>query len=294
MLSASFFKIFLTFAILSLVLANFNTTSIHKRPHGMSAGYRKKETMKRIIRKKYVKTNSAFHSRDLLSSVGGLGGVDGLVSGVGGAGSLVGGGGGVDNIVGSLGGGGGVDNVVGSLGGGGVGNIDDLLAKVNILSTNMRNCESDIKGSLLLVKQNPSIASKRSFQKKVHAQVTWYRKQSADFPVLSAEMKSLHQSLLPIAESTEPDQYSELGRMLKGIDQNIVDTLADIDLMVYSAPILGNTLGPLVYDIKCVVEDVLNIGTNVLDGLLDISLLASAGAQAHSLVCKCVPTHKIC
>ena len=38
---------------------------------------------------------------------------------------------------------------------------------------------------------------------------------------------------------------------------------------VYQIPVLGPILGPILYDIKCIVDDILNVGEVVLDGLLN-------------------------
>lgn len=50
------------------------------------------------------------------------------------------------------------------------------------------------------------------------------------------------------------DRTNQVEVILKEIVDSIKYTLDDVNLLVYSLPVLGPILGPIVYDIKCVGE----------------------------------------
>lgn len=63
-----------------------------------------------------------------------------------------------------------------------------------------------------------------------------------------------------------------------------------------SLPILGPVLGPIPYDIKCIIDDLLNIAQVVLDGLLN-SLspqLTSISENYLVSICRMGPSLPVC
>ncbi|KZP31335.1 hypothetical protein FIBSPDRAFT_849827 [Athelia psychrophila] len=65
------------------------------------------------------------------------------------------------------------------------------------------------------------------------------------------------------------DRTDDLETLLKNTVNLNKNALSSVDTIVYNLPIVGKTLGPIVYDIKCVVDDVLNFVENTADGLLN-------------------------
>ncbi|KAI0793494.1 hypothetical protein C8Q75DRAFT_804301 [Abortiporus biennis] len=65
------------------------------------------------------------------------------------------------------------------------------------------------------------------------------------------------------------DRSDELETILKKIVNASKDLMGNIDANVYELPVIGSTLGPIVYDIKCILDDVLDATENISDGLLN-------------------------
>ena len=56
---------------------------------------------------------------------------------------------------------------------------------------------------------------------------------------------------------------------------------------MYHIPVLGPILGPILYDIKCIVDDILNIGQVLVDGLLNDLQPQLKGLSGNYLVSVC-------
>jgi hypothetical protein len=65
---------------------------------------------------------------------------------------------------------------------------------------------------------------------------------------------------------------------------------------VYQIPVLGPILGPILYDIKCIVDDILNVGEVVLDGLLNDLQPELKGLSGNYLtsVCRMAQSLSVC
>ncbi|XP_006454352.1 hypothetical protein AGABI2DRAFT_189622 [Agaricus bisporus var. bisporus H97] len=62
----------------------------------------------------------------------------------------------------------------------------------------------------------------------------------------------------------------KLETLLKDLVNLHKHTLSYIDVVVYQLPVVGPMLGPIVYDIKCILDEVLNAVENISDGLLNV------------------------
>jgi hypothetical protein len=66
--------------------------------------------------------------------------------------------------------------------------------------------------------------------------------------------------------------------------------------IVFNLPVLGPVLGPIVYDLKCVLDGLLDLSQLQLDGLLNsLSPLLSGLTQNYSeSVCRMAPSLEVC
>ncbi|KAF7969347.1 hypothetical protein HWV62_27681 [Athelia sp. TMB] len=103
---------------------------------------------------------------------------------------------------------------------------------------------------------------------------------SGDFHQQAAtELTAFHSNILGIQDILSQlgedkglknyDRTDDLETLLKNTVNLNKDALSSVDAIVYNLPIVGKTLGPIVYDIKCVIDDVLNFVENTADGLLN-------------------------
>lgn len=83
------------------------------------------------------------------------------------------------------------------------------------------------------------------------------------------------------------DRSNELETLLKDLVNLSKDTLSYIDELVYQIPVLGPLLGPVVYQIKCILDDVLNAVENLTDAILNAvqPLLVALIGQVTAAAC---------
>jgi len=83
------------------------------------------------------------------------------------------------------------------------------------------------------------------------------------------------------------DKGDKLETVLKNVVNATKNALSAIDVLVYRIPLLGSVLGSLVYQIKCIIDDLLNATENVTDALLNglAPLLRNLDNQVVSLLC---------
>jgi len=58
--------------------------------------------------------------------------------------------------------------------------------------------------------------------------------------------------------------------LLKEVVNVNKDTLSYITTIVYNLPILGPTLGPIVYELKCILDEVLDACENLTDAIINV------------------------
>ena len=104
------------------------------------------------------------------------------------------------------------------------------------------------------------------------------------------------------------DRTNELETMLKNVINANKNALTAVDNMIYNIPTLGPILGPsalfkhtsdisyrffyaVVYDLKCLIDDILNATENITDGILNslkpllLPLLSGLYTQANDMTC---------
>ncbi|KAK0456460.1 hypothetical protein EV421DRAFT_61494 [Armillaria borealis] len=65
------------------------------------------------------------------------------------------------------------------------------------------------------------------------------------------------------------DRNDRLETTLKDVVNKTKDLLKVTAILVNNLPILGSTLGPIVYDLKCITEEILDATEDITDGLLN-------------------------
>ncbi|KAG2023490.1 hypothetical protein CC2G_001138 [Coprinopsis cinerea AmutBmut pab1-1] len=84
------------------------------------------------------------------------------------------------------------------------------------------------------------------------------------------------------------DRTNDLETLLKNVVNFNKETLNAVDALVYNLPILGPVLGPIVYELKCLLDDVLNAVENLTDALINglQPLLQALIGQASTTACR--------
>ncbi|GAA5957612.1 hypothetical protein JCM21900_000767 [Sporobolomyces salmonicolor] len=131
------------------------------------------------------------------------------------------------------------------------------------------------------------------FQNSVYQELKAYRGSAESLPGL----KELDTALKPLG----PDQgLGNFNRndavqvLLRTVNESTQNTLESTNLLVYYVPVLGPLVGPILYDIKCIIDDILNAAQYNTDGLLNqlidqpgLELLSSKYATSY---CKMAPS----
>ncbi|KAI0365244.1 hypothetical protein BV20DRAFT_973430 [Pilatotrama ljubarskyi] len=83
------------------------------------------------------------------------------------------------------------------------------------------------------------------------------------------------------------DRTDELETLLKNLVNLTKNTLKAIDILVYNIPVFGPELGPIVYEIKCILDDVLDAVENLTDALINAvrPLIVALIGQAITSAC---------
>ncbi|KAH8102658.1 hypothetical protein BXZ70DRAFT_797601 [Cristinia sonorae] len=83
------------------------------------------------------------------------------------------------------------------------------------------------------------------------------------------------------------DKNNAIETLLKNVVNANKYMLNDVDAMVYQLPAVGSTLGPIVYEIKCILDELLDAVENLTDAILnDIQpILEPLIKQATSTAC---------
>ncbi|KAJ7103520.1 hypothetical protein B0H15DRAFT_217330 [Mycena belliarum] len=78
------------------------------------------------------------------------------------------------------------------------------------------------------------------------------------------------------------DHLDDVETLLKNVVNFHKNVLSDVTALIYQLPILGPILGPIVYDIKCLVDEILNAAEDLTDFVLNLlaPLLQALGLSA--------------
>ncbi|EMD42044.1 hypothetical protein CERSUDRAFT_120889 [Gelatoporia subvermispora B] len=84
------------------------------------------------------------------------------------------------------------------------------------------------------------------------------------------------------------DSSNQVETMMKNTVNDVKYSLNDLSEMINNDPTLGPLIGPLVYDIKCIIDETLDAVENMTDGILNDMqpLLQALDGQATDVTCE--------
>ncbi|KAH9811407.1 secreted protein [Melampsora americana] len=155
---------------------------------------------------------------------------------------------------------------------------DVLMARSNTgplaTVTQLMNAASAVDGdkksihdSLTSLQSNKQMRESNEFQKEISEKLKQWQKHANTIPTLT----NIHNSLSYFGRDkgmANLDKSNEMEVTLKNTINSMKNSMSDVNLMVYQVPALGPTLGPIVYQIKCILDDILNGSENTADALL--------------------------
>ncbi|KAI0669905.1 hypothetical protein C8Q78DRAFT_1079814 [Trametes maxima] len=160
------------------------------------------------------------------------------------------------------------------------GDVDtNLLNNINILTEaggKMNQQAQIIHG---LASQAPTEGENSDYHQRVVSAVTAYHDTLSNYQNILVQLGS-DKGL------ANYDRDDALETLLKDMVNLTKYTLRDIDAMVYQIPVLGPALGPIVYEIKCILDEVLDAVENLTDAILNalkpliLELIGQATASA--------------
>ncbi|GAA5972704.1 hypothetical protein JCM11641_002984 [Rhodosporidiobolus odoratus] len=146
--------------------------------------------------------------------------------------------------------------------------LDAILGSLNLGATQMTEHEKNIKTMAAKARKYKKTRMSSAFQDSVYRELKAYRGSAQSLPGL----KELDAALRPLAGDQGLDNFNRddpIQVAIRTINESAQNTLESINLIVFNLPVLGATLGPILYDIKCILEDLLNITQLQVDGLLN-------------------------
>ncbi|GAA5838064.1 hypothetical protein JCM3766R1_004190 [Sporobolomyces carnicolor] len=134
------------------------------------------------------------------------------------------------------------------------------------------------------------------FQNSVYQELKAYRGSAQSLPGL----QELYEATKPAAGDHGLDNFDRddpIQVLIRTLNESTQQTLESINLIVYYVPVLGPIAGPLVYDIKCILDNVLDATQINLDGLLNnlnLSGLKLLSSEYATSMCKMSPSLAAC
>ncbi|KAI0825139.1 hypothetical protein BC628DRAFT_1419498 [Trametes gibbosa] len=137
-----------------------------------------------------------------------------------------------------------------------------ILNNINILG-NMYSQMSDHSTAMNdLANRAPTEGNSEDFRQDSVSRVTAYKDTVANFQSILLQLGADK----GLANYDRSDQLETLLKEILNVNKN---TLSTISALVYNVPTLGPILGPIVYDIKCIVDEVTNAVENLTDAVLN-------------------------
>ncbi|KAL8292203.1 hypothetical protein RQP46_001669 [Phenoliferia psychrophenolica] len=169
---------------------------------------------------------------------------------------------------------------LGGLGGGsGGGGLLSITSVLTSCTSGMSTHQAKIQKLASRAKNYKDSPMNSKFQNSVYEELKAYRGSAAGLPGLA----QLDQTLKPLAPNqglSEFDRGNDIEVLFRTVNTSLQDTLESIDLIVFKLPILGPVLGPILYDIKCIIDDILNIVQVILDGVLNSTGIGSSSSSS--------------
>ncbi|GAA6059366.1 hypothetical protein JCM10212_003264 [Sporobolomyces blumeae] len=134
------------------------------------------------------------------------------------------------------------------------------------------------------------------FQNSVYQELKAYRGSAQSLPGL----KELDEALKPLGPDQGLGNFNRddpLQVLIRTLNESTQQTLESINLIVYYVPVLSPLLAAPLYDIKCIIDDVLNAAQYNADGLLnqlDLKGLKLLSSEYATSMCKMAPSLAAC
>ncbi|GAA5870462.1 hypothetical protein JCM16303_002011 [Sporobolomyces ruberrimus] len=175
-----------------------------------------------------------------------------------------------------------------------------LVKLQNLLNSGSSKMNTHQNNIAKLAKQartyDKSSRSGSKFQNSVYQELKAYRGSAESLPGL----KELDDATKGAAGDHGLDNFNRddpVQVLVRTLNESTQQTLESINLIVYYVPVLGPLLGPIVYDIKCILDNILNAGQINIDGLLnnlDLGGLKLLSSDYASSMCKMSPSLAAC
>ncbi|KAG0139931.1 hypothetical protein CROQUDRAFT_54011 [Cronartium quercuum f. sp. fusiforme G11] len=121
---------------------------------------------------------------------------------------------------------------------------------------------------LASLQSNRNLGKSDAFQKEVSEKLNQWQLHANTIPTLT----NIHQSLSYFGRDkglSNLNESNEFEVTLKNAVNSIKYSMSDVNLMVYQVPALGPILGPIVYQIKCILDDMINGTENTVDAIMN-------------------------
>ncbi|KAJ3539445.1 hypothetical protein NM688_g6358 [Phlebia brevispora] len=158
--------------------------------------------------------------------------------------------------------------------------ITTVLGDLNVLNNYYNGMQQHAANFRTLARQ-PASSRSSDFQAQSAAELTGFQTNLLGFQTILDQLGS-DDGL------ANYDKNNEVETILKEMVNSVKYLLTDTDDMVYSLPAVGQTLGPIVYEIKCILDKVLDAVENLTDAILNAiqPLLAPLIGQATDTACR--------
>ncbi|KAI0094902.1 hypothetical protein BDY19DRAFT_915193 [Irpex rosettiformis] len=154
--------------------------------------------------------------------------------------------------------------------------INTVLGNINILNNYSEQMTEHASNFRELYHQSPR---SENFEAQSADEVTAFRENLNGFQDILAQLgadKGL----------ANYDRSDQLETLLKNLVNTNKDLLKSVDATVYQLPAVGGTLGPIVYDIKCILDETLDAVENLTDAIINaikpllVNLISDASRTA--------------
>ncbi|PCH33631.1 hypothetical protein WOLCODRAFT_160220 [Wolfiporia cocos MD-104 SS10] len=156
----------------------------------------------------------------------------------------------------------------------------DALNNLNVLGGYVTQMNQNAQTTNALASQSSSQTTDSNFNQEYSAALEAFHTNFLGFQTTLA-------ALAADKGLADYDKSDELETMMKDTVNAVKYILRDTDELVYSIPGLGPMLGPIVYDIKCIIDEVLDATENLTDAIINslAPLLQALLGEATQTAC---------
>ncbi|GAA6002794.1 hypothetical protein JCM10207_007685 [Rhodosporidiobolus poonsookiae] len=173
--------------------------------------------------------------------------------------------------------------------------LEAILGSLTTTSSSMNKHEQKIKSLAAQARKYKKTRKSSEFQNSVYQELKAYRGCAQSLPGL----REIDAALKPLAGDQGLDNFNRADPLqvaIRTVNESAQNTLEAVNLIVFNIPTLGAPLGILLYDIKCILDDLLNISQLHADGLLNELAPALRGLTMNysNSICEMAPSLAVC